>query len=251
MLKLYTRWATSRLHLILFVKILMLAILLASVAAAENDQVGNLSNNNSTVDSNNINTDNSVTKNYNAAGAGSPAPVMSAIAPTMMGGGGNDSCLIPSSKSISLLSLGLSGGNMEQDENCNRRKNARLLGSPNAVGGLGLQVSGISVLCGDPEVFKAMILANTPCPISEIKTGKLLMGKQALLKYRESPEVYVVGYNKDKAFWDSLLRIGEDIEDVQEVKNTEPSLSISDMFRSTKRGSRVYTDRSGKDSSTD
>ena len=103
------------------------------------------SNENSTVDSNN--SEESVTNNYNATGAGSAAPVMSAIAPTMMGGGGNDSCLLPSSTGIQISVLGLSSGKMEQDEACNRRKNARLLGAPQQVGGLGLQVSAISVLC--------------------------------------------------------------------------------------------------------
>lgn len=212
------------------------------------DIVGDFSNSNSTVDSNN-NTE-SVTNNYNATGAGSPAPVMSAIAPTMMGAGGNDSCLIPKAVSLSLLSIGVSGGGMEQDPNCNRRKNARLLGAPNVSGGLGLQVSGISVLCGDPQVFQAMILANTPCPINEIKTGKLLMGKQALLKYREQPDLYVVGYKENKTFWDGILRIGEDIEDEQQVENTGPSLSLSDRFRTSKR-SRGSVNRTRENTSTD
>lgn len=216
-----------------------------SVTSAQ-DTVGDFSNSNSIVDSQN-DTDN-VTNNYNAAGAASPAPVMSAIAPTMMGAGGNDSCLIPKAMSVSLLSIGLSGGGMEQDPNCNRRKNARLLGAPNQAGGLGLQVSGISVLCGDPQVFKAMILANTPCPINEIKTGKLLMGREALLKYREKPELYVVGYKANRGFWDNILRVGEDLEDEQEVKDSGPSLSISDRFRSSKRSTRSkHNDGAGQD----
>jgi len=191
------------------------------------------SNENSTVDSNN--TDETVTNNYNATGAGSPAPVMSAVAPTMMGGGGNDSCLIPKSTGIQVAVVGLSGGRMEQDAACNRRKNARLLGAPQAVGGLGLQVSAISVLCQDPSVFRSMMLANTPCPINDSRTGKLLMGKAAINKYRDSPALYIVGYEEQKAFWDALLRVGEEDTDEELLQDTTPKLSLSERFRSSKR----------------
>jgi len=187
--------------------------MLLGMTAQAGDVTGDFStsNENSTVDSNN--SEESITNNYNATGAGSAAPVMSAIAPTMMGGGGNDSCLLPSSTGIQISVLGLSSGKMEQDEACNRRKNARLLGAPQQVGGLGLQVSAISVLCQDPVVFRSMMLANTPCPINDSKTGKLLMGKAAIKKYRESPALYIVGYETDKAFWDTLLRVGEEDTD--------------------------------------
>ena len=163
----------------LYVKTVLFVVLLAtSVGAGDVTGDFSTSNENSTVDSNN--SDETVTNNYNATGAGSAAPVMSAIAPTMMGGGGNDSCLLPSSTGIQISVLGLSSGKMEQDEACNRRKNARLLGAPQQVGGLGLQVSAISVLCQDPVVFRSMMLANTPCPNNDSKTGKLLMGKTAI-----------------------------------------------------------------------
>jgi len=188
---------------------------------------------NSTVDSNN--TDETVTNNYNATGAGSPAPVMSAIAPTMMGGGGNDSCLIPKTAGIQISVVGLSSGGMEQDDSCNRRKNARLLGAPQQVGGLGLQVSAISVLCQDPSVFRSMMLANTPCPINDSKTGKLLMGRAAINKYRDSPELFIVGYKLEKDFWDALLRVGEEDTDEELVQDSTPKLSLSERFRSSKR----------------
>lgn len=203
--------------------------------------VGDLSNvatDGSNIDSNN--TTESVTNNYNGAGSGSPSPVMSAIAPTVMGAGGNDSCLMPRSTGIQVTVLGLSSGSAVQDEACNRRKDARLLGTPQTLGGLGLQVSAISVLCSSPEVFKAMMLANTPCPIMSVSTGKLLMGKDAVRKYREKPDVYVVGYKQDKEFWDALLRIGEELEDETTAsQSTEQRLSLSERFRSSlKRGAR-------------
>ena len=218
----------------LYVKTVLFVVLLAtSVGAGDVTGDFSTSNENSTVDSNN--SDETVTNNYNATGAGSAAPVMSAIAPTMMGGGGNDSCLLPSSTGIQISVLGLSSGKMEQDEACNRRKNARLLGAPQQVGGLGLQVSAISVLCQDPVVFRSMMLANTPCPINDSKTGKLLMGKAAIKKYRESPALYIVGYETDQAFWNTLLRVGEEDLDDETVEDDTPKLSLSERFRSSKR----------------
>lgn len=199
-----------------------------------NDLTGDFSNNyqDSTVDSNN--TDETVTNNYNATGAGSAAPVMSAIAPTVMGAGGNDSCLMSKSAGIQISVLGFSSGATVQDEPCNRRKNARLLGAPQQVGGLGLQVSAISVLCQDASVFRSMMLANTPCPINDSLTGRLLMGKQAISKYRESPELYIVGYSLDEDFWKSLLRIGEEYPDEEVVEDITPRPSLSELFRSSK-----------------
>ena len=200
-----------------------------------NDIEGDFSNNyeDSTVDSNNQ----SEVINYNGAGS-SPgsSPVMSSIAPTVMGGGGNDSCLIPKSRGLQLNVIGLSSGEMQQDPNCNRRKNARLLGLPQQVGGLGLQVSAISVMCQDPTVFRSMMLANTPCPINDARTGRLLMGKKAIDKYRENPATFVVGYEEDKEFWDTLLRVGEEYKDEEiVVEDNTPKLSVSDRFRSSKR----------------
>lgn len=229
------------------VKIATFVILLAT-SALGGDVTGDFStsNENSTVDSNNTD----VTNNYNGAGSGQAAPVMSAISPTVMGSGGNDSCLISKSTGISLSMVGISGGAMEQDEHCNRRKNARLLGLPQQVGGLGLQVSAISVLCQDPTVFRSMMLANTPCPIANTTTGKLLMGKAAIAKYRENPEQYIVGYELDKAFWDALLKVEEEeYETLKALADTEPKLSISDRFRTSKRRSKsdLRDDRSGED----
>ena len=215
-----------------------------------NDIAGDFSNNyeDSTVESNNT----SEVINYNGAGS-SPgsSPVMSSISPTMMGGGGNDSCLIPKSRGLQLNIIGLSQGEMQQDPNCNRRKNARLLGIPQQLGGLGLQVSAISIMCQDATVFRSMMLANTPCPINDARTGKLLMGKRAIDKYRENPSMFVVGYAEDKEFWDALLRVGEEYKDEEIVlEDTTPKLSISDRFRSSKRrrdGPSVDNDGAGKD----
>ena len=206
------------------------ALLIAAPAFAQ-DVNGNFSTsvgNNSNMDSNNQ------TINYNGAGS-SPgstpqAPVMSAIAPTMMGGGGNDSCLIPSTTGIQVTLFGVAAGTMEQDPECNRRKDSRLLGTPQASGGLGLQVSGISLMCQSPEVFRAMALANTPCPISDVVTGNILIGRAAYVRMRQNPEVYIVGYQQDTLFWDTLLMIGQELPD---APPEPPRASLSDTFRRT------------------
>jgi hypothetical protein len=192
----------------------------------------------SNVDSNNVNE----TINYNGAGS-SPGsqpqpPVMSAVGPTMMGGGGNDSCLIPSSSGIQITLFGAAIGRMEQDPECNRRKDSRLLGTPQASGGLGLQVSGISLMCQAPSVFRAMALANTPCPISDIVTGNILIGRDAYVRMRENPEVYIVGYLQDRSFWDSLLLIGQELPD---APPEPPRASPSDTFRRTSGANDIST----------
>ena len=255
MLEHYPFLVTMRQLLSFSAKILILKLSLVTIALAEDVTLGDFSNNyeDSTVSSNN-DTD-STTNNYNATGAGEAAPVMSSIAPTVMGGGGNDSCLLPTTSGIQLSLFGYSQGTMKQDEYCNRRKNSRLLGTPQQYGGLGLQISGISIICDDPNVFKAMILASTPCPIMDVVTGKLLMGKKAVDKYRENPDVFIVGYEDNKKFWDKLLRIGEDLTD-ETIKHKKESTnsggdtrSLSERFRSTRRG--LQPDRGSEDTVTD
>jgi hypothetical protein len=120
---------------------------------------------------------------------------------------------------------------MSQDEECNRRKDARLLGTPQQIGGMGLQVSGISVMCGNAEVFRAMALANTPCPIMDIDKGQLLVGRAAFEKMRDNPREFVIGYKKEKTFWNQLLRIGKELTDVEK---TIDARSVSERYRTTR-----------------
>ena len=199
-------------------------ILIAAAVDAQ-DVTGDLNTNigaGASVDSNN--TSNTSSTTYNGSQGMLSNPVPTAMAPTVMGGGGNDSCLIPETRGLQVSLFGYSRGNMQQDDQCNRRKDARLMGAPQAVGGLGLQVSGISVMCQSERVFRAMALSATPCPIMEISTGRLLIGRDAFEKYRSAPHLYVLGYAQDKVFWDALLMIGKDLPDVQE-DSSGPSLS--------------------------
>jgi hypothetical protein len=211
-----------------------LLYLLTATANAQvtGDLNTNSGNTNSTIDSGNVST--SETKNYNGAGS-SPfsTPVPTAAAPTVMGGGGNDSCLIPTQNAFQISVFGRAKGSMEQDPECNRRKDARLLGTPQEQGGLGLQVSGISVMCDNPEIYKAMALASTPCPIYSLETGKLLVGREGYLAMRDNPHVYVVGYAQDQSFWDTFLFMGEELPDVLPQESSGPSLS--ERFRRSRR----------------
>jgi hypothetical protein len=211
-----------------------LLCLLTATASAQvtGDLNTNSGNTNSTIDSGNVST--SETRNYNGAGS-SPfsTPVPTAAAPTVMGGGGNDSCLIPRQQAFQISIFGRAEGSMEQDPECNRRKDARLLGTPQEAGGLGLQVSGISVMCDNAQIYKAMALASTPCPIYSIETGKLLVGREGYLAMRDNPYIYVVGYAQDQSFWDTFLMIGEELPDVVPQESSGPTLS--ERFRRSRR----------------
>lgn len=210
----------------------MLCLLTVGLVDAQvtGDLNTNSGNTNSTIGSNN----NDSTTNYNGAGSAPfSTPVPTAAAPTVMGGGGNDSCLIPYQQAFQVSIFGRAEGKMEQDPECNRRKDARLLGTPQEAGGLGLQVSGISVMCESPAIFKAMALASTPCPIYSIETGKLLVGREGYLAMRDDPHIYVVGYSSDRAFWDAFLLMNEELPDVLPQENTGPLLS--ERFRRSRR----------------
>jgi hypothetical protein len=211
---------------------LLIVLTTAASAQVTGDLNTNSGNTNSTIGSNN----NDSTTNYNGAGSAPfSTPVPTAAAPTVMGGGGNDSCLIPVQNAFQISIFGRAEGKMEQDPECNRRKDARLLGTPQEVGGLGLQVSGISVMCDSPEIFKAMALASTPCPIYSLETGKLLVGRDGYMAMRSQPEIYVVGYANDRLFWDAFLKMGEELPDVIAQENTGPTLS--ERFRRSRRPS--------------
>jgi hypothetical protein len=212
--------------------LLHLLIALPVSAQVTGDLNTNSGNTNSTIDSGNVST--SETKNYNGSGSAPfSTPVPTAAAPTVMGGGGNDSCLIPTQSAFQISIFGRAEGSMEQDPECNRRKDSRLLGTPQEQGGLGLQVSGISLMCANPDVFKAMALASTPCPIYSIGTGKLLVGREGYMAMRDRPDIYVVGYASDRPFWDEFLKMGEELPDALPQENSGPTLS--ERFRRSRR----------------
>ena len=84
-------------------------------------------------------------------------PVPSAIAPSMSAFS-QDVCGIPVSGAISSTVIGVSGGTVYTDKNCERIKIAKTLND------LGLKVAAVAVLCADERVWDAMILSGSPCP---------------------------------------------------------------------------------------
>ena len=196
----------------------LLWLLLPLYAIAGNEQNGDLNSNtqNSTVNSNN--TTNS--KTYNGAGS-SGMPVTSAISPSLMSSG-NDSCLRSQVNGLQLSIVGFSTGQYLQDIECNRRKDAKTLKE------LGMSVASVALMCQKQEVWKSMFTSGTPCPI--LVNGKLVVGKNAYLVMKRSPELYIPDYKMYEMYYNISLGIGS------EVSNEEAAnLSISERYRTSIR----------------
>ena len=159
-----------------------------------------------------------VSKTYNGAGSRS-MPVSTAISSSLMSSG-QQSCLKSLSGGLQLMSVGISSGKYVQDPECNRRLNAITLSN------MGMKVASVSLMCQNPQVWRAMFMSATPCPI--IRAGRLLVGKNALLEVKSNPELWIPDYLADREFYDQLLAGGNDNE-------IQDSGSLSDRFRSTKR----------------
>lgn len=164
---------------------------------------------------------NNVSKTYNGAGAGRQMPVNTAVAPSLMSNG-QQSCLKSLSGGVQLVGFGLSSGLYRQDEECNRRLNSITLSN------MGMKVASVSLMCQNAQVWRAMFMSATPCPI--IRGGRLLVGKTALLEVKSNPEMWIPDYHEDKEFYDALLLGGSSNEG-----ESSDGRSISDRFRSTKR----------------
>jgi len=180
----------------------------------DNDDGTNIEGDLNTSNSNNGN----VSKTYNGAGSRS-MPVSTAISPSLMSNG-QQSCLKSLSGGLQLMSVGISSGKYIQDAECNRRLNAITLSN------MGMKVASVSLMCQNPQVWRAMFMSATPCPI--IRAGRLLVGKNALLEVKSNPELWIPDYSADKEFYDQLLVGGGDNE-------VQDSGSLSDRFRTTKR----------------
>lgn len=202
---------------------------MSSFALADgNNQEGSLNNNNenSTVNSNN--TTESKTNNYNGAGSSSEIPPPSAISPSYMSNG-METCLQGIGGSISTGVLGLSSGKYQEDEHCNRRRDAKVLSD------LGMKVAAVARMCEDINVWRSMFISGTPCPI--LTRGKLVVGKRAYLMMKTNPELYIPDYGKEKrkgkytsqqVWYNSVLGIGEQ---KVEQEDTGDNITISERFR--------------------
>lgn len=207
-----------------------LVLLLPVVAFAQNSAtVDNLSTNqqgsNISNSSNSNNTTQSTTYNGNAPGS---TPPPSAIAPSYVAGG-NDSCLVGVSGSVSSSFIGIGGGTYRRDEQCELMKLSKTLNE------FGLKVAAVAVLCQDKRVFQAMAMAGTPCPY----LGAI--GKQATILWQQNPERrpdYVPGKELPPILQPTAPR-GDD------------GGSLSDRFRPSKRANADPNSAAGSDKPAD
>ena len=205
-------------------KRLLFLLLFAAGVSADNSQEGSLNTfhgDDSVTNSNNNTTDTSTSNTYNGAGSSSEIPVGSAITPSYMSNG-MDTCLKGSGGSLQTVGVGISSGNYEVDPNCDRRRDAKLLSD------LGMKVAAVSRMCESLEVWRAMFVSGTPCPI--LQNSKLVAGKGAYIAMKMNPEIFIPDYNrKTKEWYDSILNIGETINEEQ----AEDTPAVSVMFRSS------------------
>lgn len=202
-----------------------LALLLVShlSLAGDNQQEGSLNTHNgdgSTVNSNNNTQDDSVSNTYNGAGSSSEIPVGSAIAPSYISNG-VETCLRGGSRSLQTGLIGYSSGRYKEDEDCNRRRDAKMLND------MGMKVAAIGRLCEDVRVWRAMFVSGTPCPM--LQNGRLIVGKRAFLVMKTQPETYIPDYENNRDYYNKLLSIGQENEEV-----SDDAASVSERFRTSK-----------------
>lgn len=206
--------------------LLKLGFLLFTSVAIANQQDGSLNTYNgdgSNVNSNNHTQDDSVSNTYNGAGSSSEMPVGSAITPSYMSNG-VETCLKGIGSSVQTVVVGWSEGKYKIDEECNRRRDAKVLSD------LGMKVAAVARMCESVEVWRSMFISGTPCPI--LSNGRLIVGKRAFLVMKMNPETYIPDYNKKtKEWYNKILQIGENTDDAEE----DNDVSVSDRFRSSLR----------------
>lgn len=102
------------------------------------------------------------------------SPPPSAISPNLTNGSG-DICTTGVSGAVQTQILGISAGSTIRDVNCERLKLSKTLFD------MGMKVAAVSLMCGDPRVFEAMMNAGTPCPIDG------LIGDRARMAWEANP----------------------------------------------------------------
>lgn len=172
------------------------------------------------LNTNQINSNNgNRTTNNSGPNAGSTMPVNTAVSPSLMSSG-TESCLQSISGGVQLVGFGLSSGRYMQDEECNRRRNAITLSN------MGMKIAAVSLMCQNADVWRAMLLAATPCPV--VKYGKIIVGKRAMLEIKQRPELLIPDYEDNSDFYDAILGMGVETDEAE-----TPTSSLSDRYRSS------------------
>jgi len=206
------------------VKRIILLLLLCGSAVGQdynNQQDGDLNTNNQ---NSNVNSNNVSTTNVGAGSQDDSIPVNSAISPSFISNG-NDSCLKSVTGGIQIDLLGISSGVYREDNECNRRKDAKVLKE------LGMSVAAVARMCQSEENWSAMFLSGTPCPI--IVNGKLTIGRAAYLAIKKNPEFYIPGYKSRKEEYTKILGLGD--LSYETAETIDSGSSISERFRSATR----------------
>ena len=99
---------------------------------------------------------------------------------------GQDSCVIPLAAGITVIGFSGSFGSYYTDPDCQRRKSVDVLAK------LGMKVAAISLMCQDENVWEAMMMAGTPCPIDG------LIGEKAKAKWIEKRKQELTGGTQTK-----------------------------------------------------
>ncbi len=122
---------------------IILALALVGCTIAQAQDLNNIVNTNSTV---NTRSDSTVR-----------SPPASAISPTI-NTANSDLCVVGVAGAVQTQILGISAGSTVTDLNCERLKLSKTLYD------MGMKVAAVSTLCQDRRVFDAMMQAGTPCP---------------------------------------------------------------------------------------
>ena len=61
-----------------------------------------------------------------------------------------------------------------------------------------------------------------------VERGKIVVGRRSYLKLKENPELHIPMYAENKAYYDAILGVGEEV-DVEEVDTG----NLSDRFRAS------------------
>jgi hypothetical protein len=128
---------------------------------------------------------NSTTNNETNNSTNTKTAVNSSSAPAMSVYG-QDSCVIPLAAGITVIGFSGTFGSYYVDPKCERRKSVSVLAK------LGMKVAAISLMCQDENVWEAMMMAGTPCPIDG------LIGEKAKAKWVEKRKQELTGATQTK-----------------------------------------------------
>ena len=105
----------------------------------------------------------------------------SAISPSI-NASGSDLCTVGVAGAVQTQIIGISTGQVYNDENCVRLKNAKVLYD------MGMKVAAVALMCQNRNTYDAMKFAGTPCPIFSSTTGEGLIGQEATAEWRLNPK---------------------------------------------------------------